>query len=121
MKRPIVIMSILCGGICLHMAMPAAAQNFGPYISTPYASAPVSPYVNLGFNQNGISNYQSLVRPMIDEQEGLMRQTASLQQLQRQMRGPQSIPDPNDPARNPNIRTQSVRWMHYSHFYSGLR
>jgi hypothetical protein len=72
----------------------------------------------LGVNQNGLSNYQTLVRPMIEEQESLQRQSANLQRLQRQMRDSQRKQDPLDPT-GANGRPQSaVRFMHYSHYYN---
>jgi hypothetical protein len=48
----------------------------------------VSPYMNLlqGNNQlNGIPNYQSLVKPLVDQQAAIQRQGNSLQRLQQQV------------------------------------
>jgi hypothetical protein len=48
----------------------------------------VSPYLNLLQNNNQlnpVTNYQSLVRPLIDNQSNLQRQGASIQQLQNQI------------------------------------
>ena len=48
----------------------------------------VSPYMNLlqGNNQlNGIPNYQSLVKPLVDQQSAIQRQGNSLQRLQQQV------------------------------------
>ena len=87
-----------------------------PRLPTTYTAPPVSPYLNLGVNQDGSSNYQSLVRPMLEEREGLLRQSASLQQLQKRFRGAQAAPEqaPRDPKGRP------VR-MYYSHYFTGLR
>jgi hypothetical protein len=124
MARPLAVLAVLCGGLWLQMAVPAAAQNWGTYNSPAYAAPQqLSPYLNLGFNQNGLSNYQTLVRPMIDEQESIQRQSASLQKLQRQMRDSQNRQDPRDSAGGAsNTRSQSaVRFMHYSHYFEGVR
>ncbi len=123
MARPVAVLAVLCGGLWLHMAVPAAAQNWGPYNSPTYSTPQLSPYLNLGFNQNGLSNYQTLVRPMIDEQESIQRQSASLQKLQRQMRDSKNRQNPRDSAGGTaNARPQSaVRFMHYSHYFEGVR
>ena len=49
----------------------------------------VSPYLNLLNNINqlyGVPNYQSLVRPLLDQQNAIQRQGSSLQRLQQQLR-----------------------------------
>ncbi len=120
------ITAIACGGIWLHIASPAWAQNLNGYDSGYYVAPPVSPYLNLGVTQNGLSNYQTLVRPLIDDREALMRQSIALQKLQQQQprdpRGGQ-LNEPKRPDLNwqdPKSRPGSVRF-YYSHYYSGLR
>ena len=99
----------------LLIAAEARAQAPDPRMPTTYTAPPVSPYLNLGYNQDGSSNYQTLVRPMIAEREGLLRQSANLQQLQKRVREPQAGPDT---ARGGTGRPMR---MYYSHYYEGLR
>lgn len=75
----------------------------------------VSPYVNLT-NGNGLSNYQTLVRPLIEEREELNRQWAALDDLNRKVRG---VPVSASRGRgNANGRgAAGVRYMHYSHYF----
>jgi hypothetical protein len=126
MYKSLAIMTAVCGGIWLQMASPASAQNLDAYAPNPYVSPPVSPYLNLGVTANGLSNYQTLVRPLIDDREALMRQSIALQKLQQQQprdpRGGQ-INEPNRPDLNrqdPKSRPGSVRF-YYSHYYPGLQ
>ncbi len=75
----------------------------------------VSPYLNLGVTADGLSNYQTLVRPLIEERESLNRQWAALDQLNQQVRGSSQSAAPNRfiPRTGP-----SARFMHYSHYYN---
>jgi hypothetical protein len=129
MLKSVAILSIL-SGIGLAFTTPALAQGqggyglgLGDYSANPYNSPPVSPYLNLGINpSSGLSNYQSLVRPMIDEREEMQRQTTTLQQLQLQVRHGQigsALKDSK--GQDPNERPGAKHFMHYSHYYSGLR
>jgi hypothetical protein len=91
-------------------------QAYPPSASVPYGTPTVSPYLNLGTTPDGISNYQSLVRPLIDEQEAVARQSAALQRLQRQVRGPREAS--RGPATEPKSRANSPgRFMYYSHYF----
>jgi hypothetical protein len=74
--------------------------------------SPVSPYLNLGTTSSGVSNYQTLVRPLIEEREALRRQWAALEQINQDLRG-KSAP----PLRQPN----AGHFMHYSHYYGAPR
>ncbi|MBI3838757.1 MAG: hypothetical protein HY288_12600 [Planctomycetia bacterium] len=130
MLKSVAIGTILCVGFGLAFTSPAVAQGLGNYASgpgaytaNPYSSPPVSPYINLGINpSNGLSNYQSLVRPLIDEREAMQRQVATLQQLQQQMRQSQFGQATQDPNRqDPKERPWAKHFMQYSHYYGGLR
>jgi hypothetical protein len=67
---------------------------------------------------NGLSNYQVLVKPMLDEQDALSVQAANMAQLQQKLRqGGQIVADPN--AKDSYSHTKTVRFMNYSHFYGG--
>ena len=130
----VAVLTIACAGLWLHTETPAVAQGLGingsnasvrrdAYGRVTYTNPPVSPYVNLGFNPNGLSNYQTLVRPMIAEREASRWQSEILQPSRQ----------PRDDARDGRNRRDSkmedskpgtpgnVRFMHYSHFYGGLR
>jgi hypothetical protein len=99
------------------------ATGLGDYNANPYSSPPVSPYLNLGINPtNGLSNYQTLVRPMIDDREEMLRQTATLQQLQHQVRqGQIGTLTKDSKGQDSNERPGVKHFMHYSHYFSGLR
>ena len=76
----------------------------------------VSPYLNLLQNNNQfnpVTNYQSLVRPLVDQQSNLQRQGASIQQLQQQI----------DTGRAQGQRGtgHASFFMNYSHFYPAPR
>ena len=72
---------------------------------------------------NAVLNFtfSQTVTAMIEDREALERQSASLQQLQRQLI--QAGVDPSEVlGRSANSRTQSQgRYMNYSHFYRGSR
>ena len=83
----------------------------------------VSPYVNLGVNSNGVSNYQTLVRPMIDQREKSRFQTDQLQPSRPPARLARASREQSNPmAEESSPRSpSSVRFMHFSHFYGGMR
>jgi hypothetical protein len=129
MLKSVAVWTIL-SGFGLAFATTAFAQGLGGYASgvgdysmNPYSSPPISPYLNLGVNpNNGLSNYQTLVRPMIDEREEMLRQTATLQQLQRQVRhGQIGLVSKDSKGQDANERPGAKHFMHFSHYFSGLR
>ena len=75
----------------------------------------VSPYLNLLNNPNaGVTSYQTLVRPMIDERDAIARQAVSVGQLQQQQRRQSSG------KRSPlDDRVQAARFLNFSHYYYG--
>lgn len=119
-----------CGLWLLSVSM-VMAQGPGPYRSAApvgrdafdrpaYASSTVSPYVNLGTNVNGLSNYQTFVKPLLDEREARRAQADPMQAPRRHTR------EPHDArvARGEGSQQSSpspVRFLHYSHFYEGIR
>ena len=102
------------------VARPFDSPSRGRY--APAESRPtVSPYVNLTTG-GGLSNYQTLVRPLIEEREELNRQWTALDELNRHVRGTPMTGSsgPNRPgmgARGPS----AVRYMHYSHYFGTNR
>jgi hypothetical protein len=79
----------------------------------------VSPYLNLlqGNNQfTTVPTYQSLVKPMIDQQNAIQQQGSSLQRLQGQVNS-QSVAGPTGRTGTGHV----THFMNYSHFYTRLR
>ena len=125
-------LSIVGAGLWLFTASSVLAQTGSPYNS---ASGPgrayfnergtpnltVSPYVNLGVNPNGLSNYQTLVRPMIDQREYLRAQTEQLQPPRPATRMARNARDLIDESAENMKPKPNVRFMHFSHFYGGFR
>jgi hypothetical protein len=76
----------------------------------------VSPYLNLlNGNQFGVTNYQSLVRPLIDQGSAINRQGNTLNRLQQQV-GAQSAGGGYGAGRGGT--GHPTYFMFYSHFYS---
>ena len=107
------------GMVLLLTAASALAQGINPSAgSLSYYNRPtVSPYVNLSIrNQYGLSSYQTLVRPMLEQQAAAERQVTPLGRLQ-------SRAQPIEAAgsrRSSAMRSvpQTGRYMNYSHFYA---
>ena len=79
----------------------------------------VSPYLNLLNNNNqlnGMPTYQSLVRPLLDQQSAIQRQGNSLQRLQQQVNTPGG--GGSGAGRSTG---HSTSFMYYSHFYPAPR
>ncbi len=127
------IVAIVCGGSWL-LAAPAATgqsmkynavtpQNAGRYYSATFARPTVSPYLNLGVNANGVTNYQTLVRPLIAEREAIERQSAALDRLNRRIQGAAAAGDWREVEKiSRRARSQrGVRFMHYSHYFPTVR
>ena len=113
-------LAILCGGLWMSFGESASAQNVGTNGPQLYAAPVVSPYLNLAVMPNGLSNYQTLVQPMIEERDDLLRQSANLQRLQQQMNRNAAAGDTRGRDASGRSR-QGVRFMDYSHYYGGLR
>jgi hypothetical protein len=132
MSGRLIILSIICGGLYLQGTSTAEAQGRAGYNSDNVptrevyntrsgSNLTVSPYVNLGLNPNGLSNYQTLVRPMIDQREYSRAQTEQLQQPRPAARTARNTREQaDDSAENANPRAKA-RFMHYSHFFGGAR
>ena len=123
MQKTLLILAVLSGGIWLQLAPTAVAQNQNLYntYNMAYARPAVSPYLNLGINANGLSNYQTLVRPMIDDRDAIQQESNSLQQLRQQLRGGQNGQASRDPRQRNSDRPQEAkRYMNYSHYFGYL-
>ena len=105
------------------VAQVTAQYNPGPsrireyYNQTGNQAPAVSPYVNLGVTQNGLSNYQTLVKPMIDDRAALRAQAINLQQARQPMRDLRAVPADRAAQGEANPRRGDVRFLHYSHYY----
>lgn len=78
----------------------------------------VSPYLNLLQNNNqlnGQPTYQSLVKPLVDQQSAIQRQGNSLQQLQQQVRTQSGAP------LSQRATGHTTFFMNYSHYYPNAK
>ena len=108
--------SLLIAGIAATFA--AVAHGQSPSAPT-YAAPSVSPYLNLGVTSTGMSNYPTLVRPMLDDQEALLKQSAEIQRLQRQLRGRDAQKRSVAANRDSKGETSgSARFMNFSHYFA---
>ncbi len=129
MLNSVVKLSLMCCACWLATSVTARAQSMRPFDrpgSRPYQSIEsrptVSPYVNLANNNGGLSNYQALVRPLLEEREELNRQWTALEQLNQQMHGSNGSDNRADTTRgSAGGRPSAVRFMHYSHYFSAKR
>jgi hypothetical protein len=79
----------------------------------------VSPYLNLLQNNNqlnGIPNYQSLVKPLIEQRDASQRQGNSLQRLQQQVNSQGA-----SGAGGQRSTGHHTSFMNFSHFYPAPR
>ncbi len=129
MFQRLILTGIVCG-CCLWASSAAMAQSRVTYQATGmnsgyqgYQQPTISPYLNLGVNSNGLSNYQTLVRPMMEEREALDRQNANLQLLRQQMQSNGGMMDQRDPRVRAQMQRQQLnsRYLNYSHYFSGPR
>ena len=87
--------------------------------TTPYTSPRVSPYLNLGVNASGLSTYPTLVRPMIDDQDAIARQSAEIDRLERQLRSGRGAQNRGAASRDSKgTGGGPARFMNYSHYFS---
>ncbi|HEY2895003.1 MAG TPA: hypothetical protein VGJ16_12340 [Pirellulales bacterium] len=95
---------------------PGPAQIRDYYNQTSMPSPTVSPYLNLGVNPNGLSNYQTLVRPMVNDRDALRAQTGGVQFMPQPGRARVASQTRNSSDAKPR---PNARFMHYSHFFGG--
>lgn len=88
------------------------------YFADPAVAPTVSPYLNLGVNGEGNSNYQSLVRPLLEQRAALARQAIATDRDQRQQ-GRFGSDNAGTGSRHKDVRSgQSARrFMNYSHYF----
>jgi hypothetical protein len=108
--------------VALSVCSEASAQYAGGIYrggSNPYNPKPtVSPYLNLLQNNNGnglnLPQYQTLVRPFLDQQAFNNQSSADAQRLNRQVNALQSQTSNAAPGR---ATGHGTRFMNYSHYY----
>jgi hypothetical protein len=106
--------------VLLALAIPNTALAQYGYQGTGHSDNPngptVSPYLNLLQNNNILgppSNYQSLVKPLIDQRNAIQRQGNSIQQLQQSSLGSGASSSAGGRATgHPSF------FMNYSHYFS---
>lgn len=111
---------ILCIGAWIQTTARADAQvaRGNPYVAESAPSSTVSPYLNLGVGPNGLSNYPSLVRPLLNQREQLARQATAAQRLRPRFGAPANA---NASSETPADLARQRRFLNYSHYYSGVR
>lgn len=122
MKPRNVLMAIAI--TCAALAVPRAAiaqlgtnmGGVGGHSDNPNGPT-VSPYLNLlQSNSQGLNtNYQTLIRPMQDQQNAIQRQGTAVQQLQQQMNSPRSS------ASGARMTGHQTFFMNFGHYYPTRR
>jgi hypothetical protein len=91
------------------------AWGYGAHSDNPNGPT-VSPYLNLlNTNSQGFNSYQTLVKPIVDQQAALQRQGSALQQLQ------QKVNSPGSSAGSGRATGHQTYFMNYGHFYPNTR
>ena len=114
MSKVIVLsLVLLVGAVC-------QAQGLNPSGAGYYSRPTVSPYVNLSIrNQYGLASYQTLVRPMLEQQAAEQRSTTGSPKLRNRTASIES----SGSRSTSQMRAvpQTARYMNYSHFYGGTK
>ena len=91
----------------------AEAQNYRGTSDNPIGPT-VSPYLNLINNdQFGTTNYQSLVRPLVQQGNAINRQGGELNRLQHQVTSQRGAAGQYAPSATGHV----TFFMNYSHYY----
>jgi len=91
----------------------AGAQNYRGTSDNPIGPT-VSPYLNLtNSNQFGTTNYQSLVRPLVQQGNAINRQGGELNRLQQQVTSQRAASGQYPPSATGHV----TFFMNYSHYY----
>jgi hypothetical protein len=103
---------VASGGVCF-----AQGPEFGPINDRPA----VSPYLNLldlGYSISGLSPYQTLVQPLIQQRDATNQQQAQIQQLQRAQRATTGYGGARGTAgAGVHPTGHATRFFNYSHYY----
>ncbi len=98
------------------LAQAGSSMYFGGHSDNPNGPT-VSPYLNLlQSNSQGLNtNYQTLIKPMQDQQNALQRQGSAVQQLQQQVNSPRSS------GSSGRVTGHQTFFMNFGHYYPGRR
>jgi hypothetical protein len=111
-----------CGIAGLVLTETSSAQSpatVNPYRARMTATRPtVSPYLNLNVDSNGLSNYGSLVRPMLTQRE-MMEKQREREQLQARPQLAQGRSTGQVAETKPAPGRSSGTFMNYSHYFGG--
>jgi hypothetical protein len=106
--------------VCVTTATSMAQQPSGNSYFANVGPAPtVSPYLNLGVNEYGISNYPSLVRPLLNQRDAQARQALATARARIQSHGRDA--QSSGGAGNEQSNRRPGHFMSYSHYYGGTR
>ncbi len=122
MRTSPIAIALVCGCILLQWTPTAAAEPPRAYARNPSTMPTVSPYLTLGVNSNGLSNYQTLVRPLLNQREAMTRQVSNAQKVQQQSRETSQgrLAEEMEP-RDSRGRGAAGRFMNYSHYFGTAR
>ncbi len=112
MKTRVLLVALAAVAFSLATSSSALAQSFYRGSSDNPNGPTVSPYLNLLQSDSfGVTNYQSLVRPLVNQGNAIRRQGGALQQLERATY-----------SAGPRLGTgHSSYFMNYSHFFPNAR
>ena len=110
---------VLLGGLAGSASAQYKAPKNRPFES--YSRRPsVSPYMNLLNNQTGnATNYQSLVRPQLDQQSFNQKSASAIKGLQSQA-GKQQSKSGSEGNQKLRPTGHAATRQNYSHFYPGM-
>ena len=95
--------------------------GYSSVLEDPLPHPVVSPYLlmtDLGLS--GQLNYQTLVQPLMQQQQTTNHQNASINSLQQQVQNPQA-PIKKRPGQAVRDTGHETRYFNYSHYYSSAR
>lgn len=122
MKEFVLRTSFVCALAWLLATSSSVAQRprFDAYFANPAAGATVSPYLNLGVDSAGYSNYQTFVRPLLEQRAAMARQAIAESRDQHQRGAFQSSGVGQGSRRNDTRGGRAPRrFMNYSHYFGG--
>ena len=120
MRKLIAATALSLAMVSLSAATSTAQQPTGNSYFANVGPAPtVSPYLNLGVNEYGISNYPSLVRPLLNQRDAQARQAMANERARLQSRGRDGRPISSAGYEQSDRRPS--HFMSYSHYYGGTR
>jgi len=107
-------MILMIAGLAIVLMSPSlASAQYRSSVSDNPNGPTVSPYLNLLNNNNniGLPAYQTLVKPLVEQQNAIQRQGNSIQRLQQQV-------GPGGTRGGGGTTGHMTYFMNYSHYYS---